>query len=576
MLFGVGGGRKASTTAGRSKALFPLLAGLCAAALAVPAPCGPPGAGQPASDRGGWHFTEVSVAAGVAYEHGFDGPLAEPEMISGGVAAGDYDGDGWADLYVVTGDRGPNLLFRNRGDGTFEERGEAARLNIQGDRGSGPAFADLDGDGRLDLVIGGVDGTTPRLFRNREDGTFEERTDGSGLGSDRDTFSTAFGDYDRDGDLDLFQTHWGGQPNPSRHLWRNDGGLVFTDADAVSGIGAAFAVEDYSFTPAFTDLDGDGWADLVLAADFGTSKVWRNRGDGTFEETTGPEVTDENGMGSAVADFDRDGDLDWFVSSILDPDGVPSGNWGVTGNRLYRNRGDGTFDDATDAAGMRHGFWGWGSCFADLDNDGWLDLFHVNGIQIPAATEFHADPSRLFHADGAGGFVERAAELGLVDTLQGRGVACFDYDRDGDVDLFVANNNGPSRLFRNDGGNAGHYLEVALRGLGGNTEAIGARVWVTAGGVTQLREITAGSNFVSQNPAEAHFGLGGAATVDELRVRWPDGEEHVLGPLAADRLLVLDQAELGQPAPAEIPAAGALGLALLAALLGLAALIKLS
>jgi hypothetical protein len=155
-------------------------------------------------------------------------------------------------------------------------------------------------------------------------------------------------------------------------------------------------------------------------------------------------------------------------------------------------------------------------------------------------------------------------------------VACFDYDRDGDVDLFVANNNGPSRLFRNDGGNAGHYLEVALRGLGGNTEAIGARVWVTAGGVTQLREITAGSNFVSQNPAEAHFGLGGAATVDELRVRWPDGEEHVLGPLAADRLLVLDQAELGQPAPAEIPAAGALGLALLAALLGLAALIKLS
>jgi len=521
---------------------------------------------------GTWGFTEVSAAAGVAYEHGYGvPPSTEPAMISGGVAAADYDGDGFVDLYAVRGLIGPNLLFRNRGDGTFEEVGAAAGVAITGERSSGPSFADVDGDGLLDLLVGGVQGTLPRLFRNLGGGVFAELPTGFAALGSRNTFSTAFGDPDRDGDLDAFLSHWGA-PGPSGHLWLNDGAGSFTDGDAATGIGSAFAASDYSFTPRFTDIDGDGWQDLLLSADFGTSKVFRNLGDGTFVETTGPEITDENGMGSAVGDYDNDGDVDWFVSSIWDPNGTPEGNWGITGNRLYENLGDGTFADVTDLAGVRHGYWGWGSCFADVDNDGHLDLFHVNGIQIAAATEFLFDPARLFVSNGDGTFTERSVELGVADTGQGRGVACFDYDRDGDVDLFIANNSGPSRLFRNDGGNAlGHYLTVRLHSASGNSHGIGGRIMITAGGQSQMREIYAGSHFASQSPAEAHFGLGAATEIDELTVRWPDGEVQTLGPLAADQLVTVVQ---GNGAVA-IPTLGTLPLLLLTVLLASAGALAL-
>jgi hypothetical protein len=210
-----------------------------------------------------------------------------------------------------------------------------------------------------------------------------------------------------------------------------------------------------------------------------------------------------------VGDYDNDGILDWFVSSVWDPDGPAGENWYASGNRLYRGRGDGTFDDVTDAAGVREGFWGWGSTFADFDNDGHLDIFHVNGwYSSSAAAQFLMDPSRLFVANGDGTFTERSAEVGLNDTGMGRGVVAFDYDRDGDLDLFVANGQGPSRLWRNDSPPGNHWLGLRLRGRAPNTEAIGARIWVRTGGTTQLRELRAGSNFESQDPAEAHFGLG--------------------------------------------------------------------
>ncbi|MEM7480722.1 MAG: CRTAC1 family protein [Acidobacteriota bacterium] len=512
-----------------------------------------------------WTFTEVTDSAGVRYEHGYGTiPLTEPAMMCGGVAAGDYDGDGWVDLYAVAGTVTPNRLFRNLGDGTFEEVAAAAGVAVAGERGSGPNFGDLDGDGWLDLMVGGIGGTAPRVFRNLGDGSFEETTGPSGIRSTRDTFSIAFGDIDLDGDLDAFLSHWG-VPGSSGHLWQNRGDGTFADIDASSGLGAAFAARDFSFTPNFSDIDGDSLPDLLLAADFGTSQVFRNLGDGRFGEITGPEITDENGMGAAVGDYDRDGDLDWFVSSIWDPDGVVAGNWGITGNRLYRNRGDGTFEDATDEAGVRFGYWGWGSCFADLNNDGWLDLFHVNGMPLQGADEFFDDPARLFIAEGDGSFTERSAELGLDAPRQGRGVVCFDYDRDGDIDLFVANNDGPSRLFRNDGGSAlGHFLGVRLSGAGGNTAGVGAWVEVTAGGVTQLVEIRAGSNYVSQSPAEAHFGLGAVDRVERLRVRWPSGTEDVLRDLPADRWIVVQE---GSGRPSEIPVLGPLGLLLMAALL---------
>ena len=302
---------------------------------------------------------------------------------------------------------------------------------------------------------------------------------------------------------------------------------------------------EYTFTPNFSDIDGDGDLDLLVASDNNSSRVFVNT-DGVFSESTGSILSDQNGMGSAVGDYDGDGDMDWFVSSIFDPNGAEA-HWGTTGNRLYQNDGSGTFTDVTESAGVREGFWGWGSCFADFDNDGWLDLFHVNGWRTRVTNEFSADPSRLFMSNGDGTFTEASLVNGLVDDGQGRGVVCFDADRDGDIDIFVSNNgDGPSfymnqvvEVNRDVEIRVVNYLEVVLRGPSPNTQGIGALITITPStGGTQVREIRAGNNFVSQNPAEAHFGLGDATSVD-LSVRWPDGMVSTESNVAANQLLVL-------------------------------------
>jgi hypothetical protein len=258
-------------------------------------------------------------------------------------------------------------------------------------------------------------------------------------------------------------------------------------------------------------------------------------GDGTFTDVTDPEViTDENGMGAAVGDYDGDGDLDWFVTSIRNElSGTQSGN------RLYRNSGSGVFEDATDEAGVRTGGWGWGACFVDVDNDGRLDLVHTNGWNLP---DFEEDRTKLFINRSAGVFAERAFVSGIRDTGQGRGVACFDYDRDGDQDLMVINSGAPGVLYRNEGGNANNWADVKLFGRGGNVHGIGARIWLSAGGHTQMRELRRGSNFVSQQAGEAHFGLGESESIDEIRVRWPDGVVNTWNDLAINRRHELRQA----------------------------------
>jgi len=492
-------------------------------------------------------FVDATAQAGFAYSHGLlNGARTEAQALGGGVAAGDYDGDGFVDLFAVRGDVGPDLLFRNRGDGTFEEVGAGAGLAGSGARIScGPAFCDYDGDGDLDLFVGGLDGTPVRVLRNDGDGRFTDVTDATRLaGSRRNTFGFAFGDFDGDGDLDAAVTHWVppelAQAAPGEWLWRNNGDGTFTDVTAAAGLApVAPGTVDWTFTANFTDLDLDGDLDLLFASDFGTGQVYRNEGDGTFTDVTDRSViTDENGMGAAIGDYDNDGDFDWFVSGVWDPDGVAEGFWGVTGNRLYRNRGDGTFEDATDEAGVRRGFWGWGSVFADFDHDGWLDLFHVNGISFPGDDDaaFERDPSRLFLNRGDGTF--RTVDVG--DRGQGRGVACFDYDRDGDLDLFVANWSQGPLLLRNEGG-AGAWLHVRLRGAAPNTQGVGARVRVTAGGRTQLRELRCGNNFVSQNPVVAWFGLGDATVAERVEVTWPDGGTTVLEDIAVNRLIVVER-----------------------------------
>ena len=268
----------------------------------------------------------------------------------------------------------------------------------------------------------------------------------------------------------------------------------------------------------------------------------------TFRYATDRSViTDDNGMGSSVADFDNDGDLDWFVSSISlgdPPDGreteKDNSGFSLSGNRLYRNDGSGVFSDQTESAGVRKGYWGWGSCAADFNNDGFLDIFHVNGMDEPSTNAYLKDPSRLFINNADGSFTEYSEPLGLTDRESGRGVTCFDGDQDGDIDILIANNRASARLFRNDGGNQLNYLNLRLRAKAPNTRAIGARIYVTGGGITQLREIHNGNNFVSQNPAEQHFGLNRINLVDSVRIVWPDGSESSRANVGPNQRIVVN------------------------------------
>jgi hypothetical protein len=491
-----------------------------------------------------WRFTDATAEAGLASGYSDrEVPDSLAQRAAGGVAAGDYDGDGRTDLYVVGGDAGRNLLYRNRGDGTFDEVGQQAGVALAGLSGSGPLFFDADGDGWLDLFVGAVGGGRVALFHNRGDGTFDDVTEASGLATapaPANTLSATAGDYDGDGRLDLFLSHWQ-DPAGECHLWRNLDGTRFACADPDAGLGGLVStVVDETFTANFADIDGDGDVDLLVTADFGHSSVWRNVGGGRFQAATTPVISDENGMGSAVGDYDGDGDLDWFVSSVFDGDGTTEGDWGTSGNRLYRNRGDGTFDDVTDAAGVRDANWGWGSSFCDFDQDGRLDLIVVNGWPQGSA-QFRGSPTRLYMGRDGGRFEEQAAALQLDDRGDGRGVVCFDYDGDGDLDVFVANKGaGTNRLFRNDGGRAaGHFLDVSVRGAPPNPFAVGAVVRVTAGGRTQMREVRAGSNYASQDPLTAHFGLGDALRVDRLEVTWPGGARRAVADLDADQTVTV-------------------------------------
>jgi hypothetical protein len=486
-----------------------------------------------------WQFTDVSSAAGANVMHSMATVLTPPQKMCAGVACGDYDNDGWIDLYHLGGNTGVSHLLHNNGDGTFTDVAAAAGVAVVGLLGMGASFADWNGDGWLDLFMGGEEGTHLKMFENDGDGTFTLVTNSAGVNIATPTYSASFGDPDRDGDLDLVMAHWG-TPQAPGHFWRNDGNgpfsALFTSVDAQWGyVNFPIPTSDWTFAYNFGDLNSDGWSDVVVASDFRTSHVYLNDGDGTFTDATDPQViTDDNGMGTCLGDYDNDGDLDWFVSSIYDT------TLGLTGNRLYENDGAGVFTDVTEAAGVRYGYWGWGAVMQDLNNDGWLDIFHTNGW---STAQWLTTPDLLFVSDGNGvSFTEAAAAVGVADPGQGRGVACFDYDRDGDLDLFIAKTDQSATLYRNDGGNGGNWLDVKLVGPSPNVEEIGARIRVTAGGMTQMRELRAGNNFSSQDPAEAHFGLGSTVVVNQLEIRWTDGSVTTMSQVPANQRLVIDRA----------------------------------
>lgn len=512
-----------------------------------------------------WTFTERSAAVGLAYDHWFDREVYDSEHheIGGGLAIGDINGDGWDDIFAVTGapppgpNDNPNKLFMSNQDGTYTESALTWGLSSGDIMSAGPLIADLNGDGFNDLLVGGVVSGSKggpnhiRVYAHNGASAFTDVTISSNLFSLLDTswnFGMAAGDADRDGDLDLFVTHWLDVGKP--RFLENDGNGVFTDISATRMTGDT---AEMMFTPTFADINGDGWSDLMLSSDFlnassqgGGSRYYINDGTGFMLQQDQAPLTDENGMGGALGDYDNDGDLDWFTSSIFDPDGKAEANWGVSGNRLYNNDGSGNWTDVTDTAGVREGYWGWGACWGDFNNDMHLDLYHVNGFfsEDTGEDEFVDDPAVMFVNDGDGTFTEMGSALGVDDTGQGRAILCFDNDRDGDLDILVNNALGPARFFKNNLDNGNNWIEIRLVQPLPNRSAIGAVIRVTAGGVTQMRQVMAGGNYGSSHPTAQHFGLAENTAVSSIEITWPDGTAEVIAGTHANQYLVITRGDM--------------------------------
>ena len=522
------------------------------------------GSDEKGSKGPAWTFTERAAEVGLDYEHWYDQEVWTEvhHDLAGGLAIGDINGDGWDDIFAVTGEPvsfpnpNPNRLFIANQDGTYTESAASWGLSSTDVMSAGPLIVDINDDGFNDLIVGGVKGNNEddpgrvRVYMHNGVSAFTDATVTSGLFVLIDgswNFGFGAGDIDRDGDLDLMATHWNDFDEP--RLFENNGSGVFSDISSnLTGDTA-----EMMFTPTFADINGDGWSDLLLSSDFlesaalgGGSRYYLNDGTGFMLQQAQAPLTDENGMGGAVADYDNDGDLDWFNSSIFDSDGETGGNWGASGNRLYANDGNGNWTDVTDVAGVRVGYWGWGACWGDFNNDMHLDLYHVNGY--PSAQygddEFDTDPAVFFLNDGDATFTEMGAALGLDDTAMGKAILCFDNDRDGDLDIMVNNNTGPSRFFENNLDNGNRWIQVKLVQPSPNHEAVGAIIRVTAGGVTQMRQIFSGGNYASSHPTAQHFGLAGNTMISSIEVTWPDGSSSTRTNVESNQYLVIDKFEL--------------------------------
>ncbi|HWR82339.1 MAG TPA: CRTAC1 family protein [Candidatus Deferrimicrobium sp.] len=537
-------------------------------------------------------FVDITAQAGISHIH--HKPVLDAKVknimpwlssVGAAAAAADYDGDGWIDLYVTQSDVGlPNYLYRNNGDFTFTdvaEKAGVARINEASGVSMDAVFADYDNDGDQDLYV--VKWGCNRLFRNNGDGSFTDVTKQSGTGDCGNANAAIFLDVDNDGDLDIYVGNyfdyvdlWHLKSTRFMHdsferarnggrnvLYRNNGDGTFIN------VAAEFGVDDTGWTldVGAADIDNDGDMDLLSANDFGPDKLFRNNGADGFadvsENTIGTDT--RKGMNAEFGDYNNDGWIDIYVTNIMTEEYLKEGNC------LHQNLGDGSFVDVAVETGCADGGWGWCAKFFDFDNDADLDLYSVNGFVSAGdetywfdlatwATDIAGDPAeatrwpemgekslsgheanRFFRNDGADGFGETAAELGVDDRRDGRGVVVADFDNDGDVDLFVANQGAAPVLYRNDVGNKNNWLQLELKGRSSSRDAIGARLEVFTGDLMQVREVDPGNGFGSQSSRRVQFGLGKAAVVDSVRVRWPSGTRQILSGISANQLLRVEE-----------------------------------
>ncbi|HEX8723327.1 MAG TPA: CRTAC1 family protein [Pyrinomonadaceae bacterium] len=508
-------------------------------------------------------FTDVTAESGVSFRH-VASPEKKyiVESMSGGVALIDYDNDGDQDIYFVnsltvdmvkSGGRTRSALYRNDGGWKFVDVTDKAGVGDIG-WGMGAVAGDYDNDGFDDLYVTCLGAN--RLLRNNGDGTFRDVTQKAGVGDPRWSTGAAFFDYDNDGRLDLFVTNYvdfdvnhlpefgkgrtcqykgvpvqcgpRGLPGAGDSLYHNNGDGTFTDVSKRAGVSDPQGF--YGLGVLCADFDEDGWTDVYVANDSTPNFMYRNQGDGTFKEVgfVSGTAVNENGseqgsMGVTAGDYDHDGRLDIFITNFADEY-----------NTLYRGGAKLNFTDASYAAKVAEAalpLVGWGTKFFDYDNDGWVDLFVANGHVYPQLENYRQ--RKLLHRNNRDGtFSEVAAQAGapLTEKRVGRGVAFGDLD-------------GPPQVLRNDGGSAGNAVVVKTVGVKSNRDGIGARVRVVAGDLAQVDEVRSGGSYVSQNDLRLHFGLGGRAKVDLIEVRWPSGAVDKVTGAAANRVLTVREGQ---------------------------------
>ena len=527
-----------------------------------------------------FHFVDVTEKAGIAWKrsNGEFGGKYFPEAAGGGGAFVDYDNDGYVDVLLVNGDWWPGhslpgsrpalALCHNNHDGTFTDVSAPMGLNLSM-QGMGVAAGDYDNDGYEDIVITGVGGN--RLFHNEAGKHFTDVTTLSGVGGAGWSTSAAWVDVDNDGKLDLFVCHYckwslktdiycGGQvkiyctpeayPGESCRLYHNDGNGRFTDVTKSAGLynerGKALGVSA-------VDFNHDGKIDLIVANDGEPTNAYLNQGGGKFKDVSvesglalGESGQPRNGMGIDAADYKNDGTL-----------GVLIGNFSYQGVGLHHEIGNGLFADVAQQAGVQQPSFPYvtfGALFGDMDNDGWKDALITNGhtddmTERSLPVQHVLQPTQLFANKHDGTFADVTAQAGpgLAQLLVGRGMALGDMDNDGKLDVLLIQNAGPPRLLHNESPPGNHWITLNLVGTTSNRDGYGAQVRVTANGVTQMDMARSGSSYLSHSDKRLHFGIGKAGQVDKIEVTWPSGHKDTLANVNVDQILTVTEGKTAAP-----------------------------